>query len=598
MSLIAGIVSRRNDGTIPESLMAALPRLISRRAGAAVSVVEEGHGFFVSLEGDACSTVRDSTGMTIIAGEPLIGDSRDGDSSVIHKAISGRLADPLRKADGVYCGIHYARTSGELTLFTDKLGLRPLYYHVSEDYVMFAGALRIFEELNDVPRTMDVRAVTEMVGLGYPLADRTPYAEVKAIRAAQLIIIRPDAVEKTTYFRWDEISQANLSEKEALDELSCRFKTAVRRRNRGDRATVAYLSGGLDSRCIVAELRSDDVAVHAFNFARPGTQDQVFGRSFAEAVGVIYEEMPKPAGDVVPDYSSMMDAAWKASEKRDLRPPRRPNVVWSGEGGSVGLGHVHLSEGIATSMRAGDLEAAIDEHLKREFAEVSPKLYRKRVAAKMLRLNRDGILDELSRFDCDDPARNFYLFLLVNDQHRKLARHFENIDLHGIEFHLPFFDSSLLAFVCSLPVDMCLRHRLYVKWLSRFSAAVSAVPWQAYPGHEPCPVPVPKELEYQWAAGYQSEERMAQKRKMLRQARQMLSGDDFPSELLSRWNLSLAASAHASGLGDYGYLIGPAFTYYSYSRKCGGEMMLNFPTARQSALPPDFSDSPAVAFRA
>ena len=287
-------------------------------------------------------------------------------------------------------------------------------------------------------------------------------------------------------------------------------------------------------------------------------------------IGAIYTEVPKPAGNLVPDYSALMAESWSTSKVGCMSPPERQNLAWSGEGGSVGLGHVHLTDGIAKLLRRGDIDEAIDEHLRLEYAQVSPRLFRKEVSGAMLQIVRGGIRDELGALDHPDPARGFYIHLLVNDQHRKLASHFENIDLHRLEFQLPFFDSAFLESIVATPVDVCLRHSLYVKWLSRFADAVTSVAWQAYPGHVPCAIASGVDLDYQWSKDYQRAERQASKDRVMAQARRLLNGGPFPEKLLDRRTLRLAALAHRTGLRDYGYLIGPAHTYYDYVNKCDG----------------------------
>ena len=579
MTLIAGIVSRDPNQPLPAAIKTCILQNISRDPSSKSSIYEDERSFFVKLGVGACAEaaeIIDKNGrVTLIAGEPLLGSSgwqsRANDLAIIHLRLGAGDVSVLSQANGAYCGVHYRPDTGELMMIADKLGLRPLYYYICEEFVLFAGALRILEAIREIPKTMDVRAVTEMVGLGYPLARRTPYTEIKMLRAAEIGRIRRDAVSTEQYFRWDEIAPQDLPRKELVAELFRRFDGAVARRLRDDTATVAYLSGGLDSRCIVASLQGRTKAVHAFNFAKAKTQDQIFGREFAGAIGAAYTEVPKAAGELVPDYSLVMAEVWKASPNLNGSTPERPGFVWSGEGGSVGLGHVHLTEKIVSLMRRGRIDEAIDEHLRCEFAQVSPRLYRKHIAASMLEVIRDGIRDELDSLHHADPARNFYIHLLINDQHRKLAKHFENIDLHGLEFQLPFFDSDFLELIVAAPVDECLRHRLYVKWLSQFPAAVTSVPWQPYPGHEPCPVPASGDIDYQWSKEYQAAEQRARKRRVLAQARDLLKGGPFPIRLLDRTTLRLAAWAHRTGLRDYGYLIGPAHTYYEFVKKSDGQ---------------------------
>lgn len=584
MTLFAGIFSRKNL-SIPEETCDSLRQLISRNALDAVSVFKDERSFFVKVDINAFGEPGFHRGpvgaLSLLAGEPLLAfhndaawRSREPDLQLIHELGSGGEWDILRRAEGTFCAVHYQPLAGKLNLIADKLGIRPLYYWIDENAVVFATALRVLEGLMIVPKRMDVRAVTEIIGLGAALSDRTPYAGISLLKAAEIVEVTETEVSRRRYWRWDEIEHARASEQECLSEVYKRFQNATARRIRDNKTTGAYLSGGLDSRCVVAALVEARVQVHTFNFARPGTQDQLFGDDFASRMETIHANVPKEPGDRVPDYSHMMARAWNDSQHRMERPAERPALIWSGEGGSVLLGHVHMNESIIEKMRAGRVDAAIEEYFQRESVHVPPKLFKPEVFAKLSDVILEGIREELAELESEDAGRNFYLFLMHNDQRRKLARHFENIDLHRLEFQLPFFDSAFLASVIATPLDLCLRHRFYVKWLSLFPPEVTKVPWQAYPGHEPCPLPVSEELSYQWDEKYQARERAAQKRALLKQASELLSASDFPADLLSKRNLRLATWAHSTGWRDYEYIIAAARTFHSYWKKCDGQFAL------------------------
>jgi asparagine synthase (glutamine-hydrolysing) len=585
MTLIAGILSRQQNQTVQDSACDALKRLISRNPSDEVSVFRDERSCIVKVDvgayGEPGFKVDENGAFTVLAGEPLLSldnegawQSRENDVALIHDHCARGNWDVLKKADGVFCAAHYQPVSGTLSLLTDKLGLRPIYYWMDDNYAVFASALRILEGFDEIPKKMDVRAVTEIVGLGAPLADRTPYANIFVLKAAEVVLITEKNISLHHYWRWDEIKPSVEPEEKLLPELYQRFERAVVRRNRRDTTTIAYLSGGLDSRCVVAALHSEQTRVHTFNFARPHTQDQIFGLDFARKVSAIHEEVPKSAGDHVPDYSSLMAEVWSASKHRERYPAERPALVWSGEGGSVALGHVHMNEKIVESMRAGRIDEAIETFIEREYVYVSPKLFRPKVFSNLAGLINKGIREELDNLHAEDPARSFYLFLMLNDQRRKLARHFENIDLHRLEFQLPFFDSAFLASIISIPIDLCLRHKFYVKWLKHFHPSVTSVPWQAYPNHEPCPLPVPEGLAYQWAEEYQRAERATQRERLMRQASEMLRAVDFPEEILSKRNLRLATWIHSTGWRDYEHIIEAAQTFHTYWKKSDGEYAL------------------------
>jgi asparagine synthase (glutamine-hydrolysing) len=316
------------------------------------------------------------------------------------------------------------------------------------------------------------------------------------------------------------------------------------------------------------------VHTRTVNFARPGTQDYFFGNDFAEKIGSIHQSIPKERGDSVPDYSSLMAAALGRFHQ-DQWAAERPRLVWSGEGGSVLLGHVHLNESIVELMRAGKIDRAIEAYVEREQIDVPLKLFRPQILECVRDVVVRGIRDELNEMHAKDAGRNFYLFLMRNDQRRKLTSHFENIDLHRLEFQLPFFDGAFLASVIATPLDRCLRHKFYLKWLSHFPPPVAAVPWQAYPGHAPCPLPIPTELAYQWDDSYQADQDSSQKQNVIGQASELLRAADFPNQILNKRKLRLATWIHSRGWRDYRYAIEAARTYHLYAKKCGGEFVFS-----------------------
>jgi asparagine synthase (glutamine-hydrolysing) len=166
---------------------------------------------------------------------------------------------------------------------------------------------------------------------------------------------------------------------------------------------------------------------------------------------------------------------------------------------------------------------------------------------------------------------------MLNDQRRHLAEHFESIDLNRLEYHLPFFDSEFVASVLKVPVEMCLGHRLYMRWLRHFPEAVLSVPWQAYPGHEPCPLPIPRDLGYQWEEAEATKVRDAHRHDLLRQASLMLNASDFPDPLFRKHYLRLAAWVYRLRMRDVGHVIRAAHMYYRYWSECGGKYLRPLP---------------------
>jgi len=575
MSLVAGILNR-HDRPVPDSICSSLAQSVSRHPDDVVETIRKPNAFFAKLDNGAFGSngvLESDEAISLLTGEPLLeraSSDRHKDLGILNEDLRERQFDRLRDASGAFTLAHFRSQPASLTLISDKCALRPLYFWISDEVVVFASALRIIEACSLVPKKMDLRGVTEIVALNTTLGDRTPYIDVHRLTPGQIVEITGDRVQYKSYWRWDRIDSTGESEAARLEAVHDAFAHAISLRMGNEQSTSAFLSGGLDSRLIVAALRERGTRVHTVNFALTGTQDQFLGDEFARQAGSIHRSIPREPGDQVPDYSSLMAGVLK-NWNRDCE---RPSVVWSGEGGSTTLGFVRFTESIVEQLRSGQVDSVIDWFVRDEATQIPTRMFRPQVLDDAMDTVRQGVREELCKFDAADPAWNLYLFLTLSDQARKLTRYFENIDLHRLEFQAPFFDPNLLQAVLASRLDWFLRHKFYHKLLPHFGAAAARVAWQSYPGHEPCPLPIPANLTYQWNQQHWESERSVKRQNIVARALRLLRESDFPNHILDRRKLRVAAWIHSTGWRDYQYAIEAAETYSRYSSICNGEFTL------------------------
>lgn len=576
MTLLAGVLRRvpgpdaRFDDLVLQvgRTMAGLGLPLTSRTGSGYSLVVASTGAL----GTAAVSPSAAASFVGLVGDPLLtsrpaGSDRSADAERLREGFDRESLDVLREARGVFSGAWIGQSGKRLVLFTDKLGIRPLYYRLDDQTCVFASALDILERVPMGTLSMDLAGVTELASLGYSLADRTPYAEIKRLRPGSTLRVSPDSVRPEKYWRWEHLPTPAMPANEFAPEAYRRFVESIRIRL-GPGPADAFLSGGLDSRCIVAALRQLGAEVDSYNFARPGMADQVLARGYAETVGARHHEAPRAIGLARP-WSRMMVDAMGAG----LHYPGAPYRAWSGDGGSVCAGYVYMTESIVAAMRSGRQMDAVREFLSSQGGGIIASLYPPALARQISGLLVDNILAELADIDAQDPARRFHLFLLYNDQSRHLSTHFEQIQQHQLELLLPFFDSRLLEIFLSVDVDRGLLHRFYGEWLTHFPPETVAVPWQAYPGHQPCPIPFPDGLDYQWAATRTAALDIQFERAAARQtAAEVLGARPFPDQVLNRRRLWLASWLHRLGVRNYGYLFSVAEQYLRFWNRCAGRV--------------------------
>ncbi|WP_028103257.1 asparagine synthase-related protein [Pseudoduganella violaceinigra] len=544
MSIFAGIVARHPAATLPPALIDQLRRNLSRHPGdeARLREIHTSRSFVVSLELGALggSGAYHGDGLhAFVAGAPLLQPpgaaalGRDASLAQLAHELAAGSQDGLRASRGTYCLV-VAHDDGRLHLATDKCGVRPLYCWIQKDFVIFATAQRILEALQGMPRELDLQGVAEAACFGFPLSDRTPYRDIVCLHAGEVLSVDGADLQRRRYWRWDQIAARPAGGEPGPQRLYRIFREAVRARLGGDHAAAAFLSGGLDSRAIVAALRDEEVAVATSNFAPAQSQDQGLGAMAAERLGTTHSRLemrPFVEGD---PYSKASVLEWLGKAQTTAGPLPRPQVIWSGDGGSVCMGAVYLTEAMYAAVRAGRPDQALGIFRDFNHCHLSVRLMKPELGRQLQQQVEQGMRAELDALTPRDPAHKMFLFLVLNDQRRHLFHHFETLDTTRIEFELPFFDGELLEGVLSEPADPFLRHVFYMDWLACFGGGVLEVPWQAYPGHVPCPLPVPTEMSYQWDE-FGPEQLRQHARRGADSLRSMLKAPEFAGKYLSRF---------------------------------------------------------------
>ncbi|VXC20855.1 asparagine synthetase B family protein [Massilia sp. 9I] len=505
-------------------------------------------------------------GFAVLAGEPLLtGEDANGgrrDMDLVRISATLRSATPyaaLRRASGTFCGVDYDGEGRTMTVFVDKCGVRPVYVWAGPQFVVFASALRILEAVAAVPKEFDMRGVTEIAALGYALGDRTPFRNIAMLRAGEALRLAGGSVQRELYWRWDGPLD-DIGYEAATRRAYDTFIDAIGRRQRTRGVAAAFLSGGLDSRVIVGGLAALGNDVHTVNYAPDGSQDQVFAQLVADQLQLAHKQIETNATNVGQGYRKDEVNAWIRQTFPELLAAGKAPVLWSGDGGSVGLGYVYMTPQIVAAMERGATGEAINLFTR----GVPQRIFRRSALDQIANLTFQGVTEELAAIEGPDQGRRFQLFLMLNDQRRHLAKHFEDIDRERIEFHLPFFDADFLDSVLRLPNDWLMAHRFYMDWMEHFPNALSSIPWQAYPGHIPCTLPSPPGLKYQWDVYYDKKMYAQMRRTQAKNGYQMLAAPRFPDRLISRGTLRLASLLTALGVRDYSYLIKTASVYCHY----------------------------------
>jgi hypothetical protein len=225
----------------------------------------------------------------------------------------------VRALDGEYHIAVWDAANRTLSLVNDRFGGLPWYWAETARGFAFGGGVRGVLMAPAVEAAPDLEALREAVSFGgYRLADRTNVAAVKMVDGATVQTVVNGRRSASTYSSWRDIGEERVDDaRDIVPMVHDCWQRAIARRT-SDRARYGQtLSGGLDSRAILAEAGRGPEWT-AITYGIPGCDDARYGERAAATQGVTWIFCELYRGDWLRTRSSHIQATDGLIELGDL----------------------------------------------------------------------------------------------------------------------------------------------------------------------------------------------------------------------------------------------------------------------------------------
>jgi asparagine synthase (glutamine-hydrolysing) len=213
------------------------------------------------------------------------------DTEVIVHAWEAWGEDCVRRFNGMFALALWDRNRRCLFLARDRLGKKPLYYSPLPDgRLAFASELKALLVHPGVPRGIDPRAVEEYFAFGYVPDPRSILSGVHKLPPATTLLVERDRPLPQPRQYWDLRFEprANGTEADVCAELVTRLRSSVRSRLISEVPLGAFLSGGVDSSAVVAQMADfipEGVQTCSIAFDDPAFDESSYAARVAERYG-------------------------------------------------------------------------------------------------------------------------------------------------------------------------------------------------------------------------------------------------------------------------------------------------------------------------
>jgi asparagine synthase (glutamine-hydrolysing) len=219
-----------------------------------------------------------------LAGRDLKGQS---DAQLILALYEHDGEDFAACLNGQFAMAIWDQAQRKLLLASDRLGLHPLYYHHRRGVFAFASGVRALLVDPDLPRTVDTTAIAEFMTFDHLLGLRTLLTDVHLLPQASVLTVQDGQVNIRRYWEARFVKHYPIrDEAEYAEQMIFHLRQAVQRQDHDEIPAGLMLSGGLDSRILLALLAENTThKLQTFTWSIPGSDDARYASEIARMVG-------------------------------------------------------------------------------------------------------------------------------------------------------------------------------------------------------------------------------------------------------------------------------------------------------------------------
>ena len=225
--------------------------------------------------------------------------SRSDTEVLVHGYRHWGVEKMLPKLRGMFAVGIWDAPNRKLTLFRDRLGVKPLLYTVRGTQLAFASTARALHDAGLAPE-IDLDGVTEFLEYGYVTDERSIYAGVEKVPAGGLVEFSERGLRKSTYWELPQVDQnSKISFEEAVERTESIFLDSVKLRLEADVKVGALLSGGVDSSLVCWAVSKLGGNIGAFTIGTPNDpmDESADAVATARLLGIPHQVIPLAPGE-------------------------------------------------------------------------------------------------------------------------------------------------------------------------------------------------------------------------------------------------------------------------------------------------------------
>jgi asparagine synthase (glutamine-hydrolysing) len=204
--------------------------------------------------------------------------------------------DCVEQLRGMFAFAIWDTRQQRLFIARDRLGIKPLYYHLTKEHLVFGSEIKVLLAHPDLAPEFDRAALPEYLAFGYLSGEDTFYAGIRKLMPGHWMEVDSSGRIKIQRY-WDlpiTAADSSRSESDYVHAYRDLLEQAVSSHLMSDVPLGVFLSGGVDSSAVAAlmtKIRGTPVETFSVGYTEDAYSELPYARTVAQHLNSIHHEV-------------------------------------------------------------------------------------------------------------------------------------------------------------------------------------------------------------------------------------------------------------------------------------------------------------------
>jgi len=213
-------------------------------------------------------------------------------SSALLQQLRNRNIEALAEIDGTFCGAWYDAQKQCWTIFNDRHGLLPVFFHNTNDRLVIAPMAWLAFQAGGQPLKINGHGVIDLLRTENITGENTLIQNVHWLIGGHALRWSHGKLSRHRYWDFTFSPDQKLREEDHIDRFAHALKHSLQRHARSQSPLLLGITGGLDSRLMLSFCQRMGKLPACFTAGWSFSEDVRFGRALARTVGTSHHWAP------------------------------------------------------------------------------------------------------------------------------------------------------------------------------------------------------------------------------------------------------------------------------------------------------------------